>query len=195
MLIVTASFKFRASKNLPTLSKPAIQKPAKNSPRSQNPQPTSTLTDDQNNTLVDIARQTAELEQQKLQSNIDAAAARTIRIRDHENAESDLRMQLLRESQVKIQAMMTPGNETQQTSTGDKDDPNSGEIPAEVKTLSVRFEGLPQEEVVKIFNGKFKPVNLFKLRIKGQSYEAYHVQDHIQIEDGELRIKKSQGSY
>lgn len=91
---------------------------------------------------------------------------------------------------------MTPGNGIQQTSTGDKDDPNSGEIPAEIKTLFVHFAGLPQEEVVKNFNGKFKPVNLFKLRhVKGQSYEAYYGQDHIQIEDGELRIKKSQGYY
>lgn len=72
-------------------------------PRSQIPQPTPNLTDDQNNTLFDIARQTAELEQQKRQGDVDAAAARTIRVRDHENAESDLRIQLLREeTQAKI---------------------------------------------------------------------------------------------
>ena len=72
-------------------------------PRSQIPQPTPTLTDDQNNTLFDIARQTAELEQQKRQGDVDAAAARTNCVRDHENAESDLRMQLLREeTQAKI---------------------------------------------------------------------------------------------
>ena len=125
-------------------------------PRSHNPQPTPALTDDQNNTLFDIARQTAKLERQKLPDNIDAAVARTIRVRDHENTESDLKVQLIRkESQARIQTMMTPGNGAQQHGKGDKDDPNSVEIPAEDKTLSVRFAGLPQEEVVQIFNGKF----------------------------------------
>lgn len=166
-------------------------------PRSQNPKPIPTLTGGQDNTLFGIARQTAKLERQKLPDDIDAAVARTIRVRDHENAGSDLRVQLLREeSQARIQTMMTPGNGAQQHGKGDKDDPNSVEIPAEVKTLSVRFAGLPQEEVVQIFNGKFKPVNLFKLRyMKGQSYEAYYGQDHIQIDNSKLRIKKSQGFY
>lgn len=46
---------------------------------------------------------------------------------------------------------------------GDKDDANLGEILAKVKNLSVYFDRLPLKEVVKIFNGKFKPGNLFKL--------------------------------
>ena len=47
------------------------------------------------------------------------------------------------------------------------------------------------------FNGKFKPVNLYKLRhMTGQSFKVSYGQvSSIGIEKGELRIQKSHGHY
>lgn len=36
-----------------------------------------------------------------------------------------------------------------------------GEVPPEVKNIILRFAGLPQEEIVRIFQNKFKPINLY----------------------------------
>lgn len=39
-----------------------------------------------------------------------------------------------------------------------------GEVPLEVKNITLRFAGLPQEEIVRIFQTKFKPINLYRFR-------------------------------
>lgn len=91
-------------------------------PRSQNLQPNPTLTHEQNNTLYNIALQTAELEKQKVQDDVNAAAARVIRAREHEEVESALRIR--EESQAKIRAMTTPAGVAQTIGEGNKDDSN-----------------------------------------------------------------------
>lgn len=45
----------------------------------------------------------------------------------------------------------------------DQDD-DEGEIPPEAKEVSLLFPVAPQKEIASIFEGKFDPVNLYKLR-------------------------------
>lgn len=71
-----------------------------------------------------------------------------------------------------------------------------GETPQEVKNLSVRFAGLPQDEIVKIFRNKFKPINLARLRhMKGDYLDTYVDQDRIGIENGSLRLRKTSADW
>ena len=77
-----------------------------------------------------------------------------------------------------------------------EEDDIQGEIPPEVSELSLQFVGLPQEEIVKIFHNKFRPINLYRLRhMRGLSFEAYQDEKRIGIEDGMLKLRKSSGSY
>lgn len=41
-----------------------------------------------------------------------------------------------------------------------EEDDISGEVPSEVMNITFRFPGLPQEEIIRIFHNKFKPINL-----------------------------------
>ena len=47
-----------------------------------------------------------------------------------------------------------------QKRTMTEEDDIIGEVPVEVKNITLRFAGLPQEEIVRIFQNKFKPINL-----------------------------------
>lgn len=77
-----------------------------------------------------------------------------------------------------------------------EDDDITGEVPQEVQILTLRFAGLPQEEIVKIFHNRFKPINLYRLRhMRGHHYESLHDQERIGIEDGMLRLRKPSGTY
>ena len=81
--------------------------------------------------------------------------------------EAKLKRELMREeSQARIKALSTiPASLLGSSGGGSKEDStDKGEIPEEVRTHSLRFTDLPQKEIVRIFNGKFKPVNLYKLR-------------------------------
>lgn len=66
-----------------------------------------------------------------------------------------------------------------------------------VRLHPVRVAVLTEEAVVKIFNGKFKHVSLYKFRyMKGQSYEAYYLRDsQSTFENRELWVKKFHRSY
>ena len=46
--------------------------------------------------------------------------------------------------------------------TVDKDNITS-EVPPKIINITLRFAGLPQEEIVRIFQNKFKPINLYRL--------------------------------
>lgn len=71
-----------------------------------------------------------------------------------------------------------------------------GEIPLEVLDLSLQFVGLPQEEIVRIFHNKFKPINLYRLcHMRGLSYEAFQDEERIGIKYGMLKLRKASGSY
>jgi hypothetical protein len=115
--------------------------------------------------------------------------------------EKDLRNQLLKEeSRARIEAM------TATTITSTKvsaflnvgDDEESDEIFLEVKSHHVRFVGLSFEEIVRIFNGKFKLINLYKLRhMRGLGHEFFEDQDRIGFgENGQLKnLKKTVGTF
>lgn len=93
--------------------------------------------------LAELAIEKAELENEKLQQEIKESEAQTVAIQNPPSTQSTLGI--------------------------DKSHDTTGETtPPEVLTVAAKFGGLPQEEFAKIFSGKFKPVNLYKLRyLKG----------------------------
>ena len=74
-------------------------------------------------------------------------------------------------------------------STAEEDDITSEVLP-KVTSITLRFVGLPKEEIVKIFQNKFKPINLYCLR-----FDALQDHDRISIEDGILRLRKMSVTY
>lgn len=71
-----------------------------------------------------------------------------------------------------------------------------GEIPPKVSDIAPQFVGLPQEEIVKIFQNKYKPINFYRLRhMRGLTFEAYRNKEKIGIEDGLLKLRKALGTY
>lgn len=148
------------------------------------------LTPAQSQKIFEIYRQTAENEQ--------ATAAR----------EHEFKLECMqRESEARITAavatataaaaapLAAPAPAAALRAIGGDDD-ILGEVPQEVQNLTLRFAGLPREEIVKIFHNRFKPINLYRLRhMRCHHYESYHDQERIGIEDGMLRLKKTSGTY
>ncbi len=63
------------------------------------------------------------------------------------------------------------------------------EVSPGVADLSPQFVGLLQEEIVKIFQKKFKPINLYQLwHIQGLTFETYKNEEKIGIEDDMLKL-------
>ncbi len=80
------------------------------------------------------------------------------------------------------------------TSTTEEDD-ITGEVSPEVTSIILRFAGLLQEEIVRIFQNKFKPINLYRLRhIRRLRFDALQDHDRISIEDGILRLRETSGN-
>ncbi len=76
----------------------------------------------------------------------------------------------------------------------DEEDYITDEVPPKVMSITLRFAGLPQEEIVRIFQNKFKPINLYRLHhIRGLRFDSLHDQDRIDIEDGILKLRKTSG--
>lgn len=76
------------------------------------------------------------------------------------------------------------------------DDDITGELPPEVMNITFRFAGLPQEEIIRIFHNKFKPINLYRLRhLRGLRFDAMQDHDRVGIEDGMLKLRKTSGTY
>lgn len=81
-----------------------------------------------------------------------------------------------------------------QAARNDKD--LQGEVPPKVADLSSQFVGLSQEEIVNIFENKFKPINFYRLRhMRGLTFEAYKDEEKIGIKDGMLKLSKISGTY
>jgi hypothetical protein len=77
------------------------------------------------------------------------------------------------------------------TRRADQDD-DEGEIPSEAKAVSLLFPIAPQKEIAAIFEGKFDPVNLYKLR--GRVSLTKDDDDEISVTGGKLRAKKRSGT-
>ena len=78
----------------------------------------------------------------------------------------------------------------------DEEDDITGEVPTEVMSITLRFAGLLKEEIVRIFQNKFKPINLYRLRQMHElRFDSLHDQDRIGIEDSMLKLRKTSGNY
>ncbi len=78
----------------------------------------------------------------------------------------------------------------------DEEDDITGEVPTEVISITLWFSGLSQEEIERIFENRFKLINLYRLRhIRGLRFDSLHDQDRIGIEDGMLKLRKTSGTY
>ncbi len=63
-------------------------------------------------------------------------------------------------------------------------------------SITLRFEGLLKEGIVRIFQNKFKPINLYHLcYIRGLRFDSLHDQDRIGIEDDMLKLRKTSEIY
>ncbi len=78
----------------------------------------------------------------------------------------------------------------------DKEDDITVEVPIEVMSITFRFAGLPKEEIVRIFQNKFKPINLYRLpHTLGLQFNSLHDWDRIGIKDGMLKLRKTSRTY
>ncbi len=85
-----------------------------------------------------------ELTRRKLKAEMAAA-----------EVEDRLRRELMEnESEARVTASVTTA--PARRPMADKEDDITGEIPTEVMSITLRFAGLPQEEIVRIFQIKFK---------------------------------------
>ncbi len=125
-----------------------------------------------------------ELTRRKLEVEIAAA-----------EVESRLRRELMaKESEARVVASVAAGP-ARRPIAYEKDD-ITGDVPTEVMNIILRFAGLPQEEIVRIFQNQFKPINLYRLRhILGLRFDSLHDQVSIGIEDGMLKLRKTSGIY
>lgn len=95
-----------------------------------------------------------------------------------------------------LAAAATTAAQPQRRSAMTEKDDITGEVPPEVMNITLRFAGLSQEEIVRIFHNKFKPINLYRLRhMRGLWFDSLHNHDQVRIEDEMLRLQKSSGTY
>ncbi len=158
----------------------------------------SSFTPDQNAQIFQLALLKAQADLQKAQANLQKAQAE----RDAILAKSQLKLECLRkESEARVAAATSLANAqvpqapVPRALVGE-DDEIQGEIPLKVLDISLQFVGFPQEEIIKIFQNKFKPINLYRFRhIRRLSFEAYKDEERIGIKDGMLKLRKTLGSY
>ena len=158
----------------------------------------STFTPAQNAQIFELALLKAQADLQKAQADLERVQAE----RDAIQARSQLELECLRrESEARVTASAASAAYAAQAQrpraqAGRDDEDLQGEVPPEVADLSPQFVGPPQEEIVKIFQNKFKPINLYRLRhMRGLIFEAYKDEERIGIEDGMLKLRKTSGTY
>ncbi len=117
--------------------------------------------------------------------------------------EARLRRELMvKESEARVSASVaaasastTAAAPAQRPMAGEEND-ITGEVPSEVMGITLRFSGLPKEEIVRIFQDKFKPINLYLIRhMRGLWFDSLHDQDRIGIEGGMPKLRKTSGTY
>lgn len=119
------------------------------------------------------------LEQRKVEADLAAIEARTIR----ENEESRAKIAAIQSAAVTAAA---PRNRV------DEEEP-VGEISPAALLVASRYPGLPKAEIARIFANKFRPENLYKLRhLKGR--EDKDRDENITIENGLMKLKRVTGT-
>ena len=107
---------------------------------------------------------------------------------------------LRREGDACLTALNTcqePGTQGIQDRSRDNDENDNtlGEtITLEVSARRDIFSGLPEEEIVKIFKNKFKPINLYNLRHLYGFQDTWE-EDNIVVKNGSLQLRKTMGTY
>ena len=123
----------------------------------------SSMTPDQNEQIFELMRQ-------KLAAEVAATEGKARLERELIKKESDARIA----ASTAAATAAGPGGGTVQRKTLSEDDDIIGEVPPEVSSISLRFAGLPQEEIIRIFHNKFKAINLYRLRhMRGLRYETF----------------------
>ncbi|MCJ1347109.1 hypothetical protein MMC31_005330 [Peltigera leucophlebia] len=141
-----------------------------------------------------------ELEKSKQQMRQAAAAANQAeRLQQASEEKVLLEMEYLRtEGDARLAALNTrrePGTQgMQDRARNDVDDGLGETTPSEVSARRDMFSGLPEEEIVKIFKNKFKPMNLYKLRHL-HGFEKTQEEDGIVVENHTLKPRKTTGTF
>lgn len=74
-----------------------------------------------------------------------------------------------------------------------EEDKFAGEIPIRVKALATQCARLPQGEIAKIFSNRFRPMNLYKLRLMSGRDDLYR--DQIYVDKGTLEMRNVKRFY
>ena len=117
--------------------------------------------------------------------------------------EARLRRELIvKESEVRVMASLTAASAATTTAAparrpiADEEDDITDEFTTEFMSITLQFAGLLQEEIVRIFQNKFKSINQYCLcQMRRLRKYCLHDQDCIGIEDGILKLPKTSGTY
>ena len=145
----------------------------------------STMTPEQTDLIFELTRR--KLEAEMAAAEVEARLRRELMVK-----ESEARVA----ASVAAASAATTAAAPARRPMADEEDDITGEVPTEVMSITLRFAGLPQEEIVRIFQNKFKPINLYRLpQIRGLQFYLLHDQDRIGIEDGMLKLRKTSRTY
>ena len=145
------------------------------------------MTQEQNELLFELTCR--KLEAELAAAEVEARLKRELMVK-----ESEARIAVAVAAASAAAASTTAGAQAWM-STAEEDD-ITGEVPLEVTSITLRFAGLLQEEIVRILQNKFKPINLYRLRhMRGLRFDVQQDHDRIGIEDGMLRLRKTSGTY
>ncbi len=150
----------------------------------------STITQEQNRQIFELTRRKHEVE---LATAEEDAKQRRVTVEE----ESMLRRELMvKESKACVAAAASATIAPPPRKIVMEDDDIIGEVPQEVINITLRFAGLSQEEIIRIFHNKFKPINLYRLRhMRGLRFDTFQEQERIGIEYGMLRLRKTSVTY
>ncbi len=145
----------------------------------------STMTPEQTDLIFELTRR--KLKAEMAAAEVEARLTRELMVK-----ESEARVA----APVAAASAPTTAADPARRPMADEEDDITGEVHTEVKSITLRFAGLPKEEIVRIFQNKFKPINLYCLRhIHGLQFDSLHDQDRIGIEDGMFKLRKTSGTY
>ncbi len=133
-----------------------------------------------------------ELTRCKLEADMTAVEVETRLRRDQMVKESEARVA----ASVSAASTATTAAAPARRPMTDREEDITGKVPTEVMSITLRFAGLLQEEIVRIFQNKFKPINLYRSRYMHElQFDSLHPQDHIGIENSVLKLRKTSRTY
>ncbi len=140
-----------------------------------------TMTPEQTNLIFRLTR--CKLEAEMAAAKVEARLRRELMVKEFEARVA---------ASVAASSAATTAAAPARKPMADEEDNITGEVPTEVMSITLQFAGLPQEEIVRIFQNKFKLINLYCLRhICGLRFDSLHDQDRMDIEYGMLKLRKT----